>query len=87
MKHKPTRCTWKNSLGKDFALRLSLETNKISKVPLGIESYTNFRSEIELTLGEIQNVFMKSAEGVLRRQILKTGKKHIKNLPLKSDLT
>ena len=80
LKHKPTRYTWKNSRGKDFALRLSLETNKISNVPLGNESDTNFRSEIEHTLGEIQNAFIRSAEGVLRRKTLKTGKKLIKNL-------
>ena len=83
LKHKPTRYTWKNSRGKDFALRLSLETNKISNVPLGNESDTNFRSEIEHTLGEIQNAFIRSAEGILRRKILKTGKKNIKNLPHK----
>ena len=51
LKHKPTRYTWKNSFGKDFALRVSLETNKISKVPLDNGSDTNFRSEIEYTLG------------------------------------
>ena len=28
LEHKPTRYTWKNSLGKDFASQLSLETNK-----------------------------------------------------------
>ena len=33
LKHKPTRYTWKNSLGKNFALRLNLETNKIFNVP------------------------------------------------------
>ena len=55
LKHKPTRYIWKNSLGKDLALRLSLERNKISKVPLGNESDTNFRSEIERTLGQTQN--------------------------------
>ena len=49
----------KNSLGKDFALRLSLETNKISNDPLGNESDTNFRSEIKQTLGEIQNAFIR----------------------------
>ena len=69
LKHKPTRYTWKNSLGKDFALRLSLETNKISIVPLGNESDTDFRSEIEVTLGEIQTAFIRGAEGVLRRKI------------------
>ena len=61
--HKPTRCIWKNSLGKDFALRLSLETSKISNVPLSNESDTNFRSEIEHTLEETQNAFKRSAEG------------------------
>ena len=83
LKHKPTRYTWKNSLGKDFALRLSLETSKISNVPLGNESDTNFRSEIEHTLGEIQNAFIRSAKGFLVRKILKTGKKDIKSLPHK----
>ena len=83
LKHKLTRHTWKNSLGKDFALRLNVVTNKISNVPLGNESDTSFRSEIEHTLGEIQNAFIRSAEGILRRKILKTGKKHIKNLPHK----
>ena len=72
-----------DSLGKDLPLRLSLETNKISNVPLGNEWDTNFRSEIERTLGEIQNAFIRSAEGVLRSKILKTGKKHNKNLPHK----
>ena len=83
LKHELTRYNWKISLGKDFALRLTLETNKISNVPLGNESDTNFRSENEHTLREIQNTFIRSAEGVLRRKILKTGKKHIKNLPHK----
>ena len=87
MKHKPTRYTWNSSLGKDFALRLSLETYKISNVSLGNESATNFRSEIENALGEIQNAFTRSAEGVLKRKILKTGKSHIKNLPHKKWLT
>ena len=45
LKHKPTRYTWKSSLGKAFALRLSLERNKISNVPLSNESDTNFRSK------------------------------------------
>ena len=49
----------KNSLGKDFALRLSLETNKISNDPLGNKSDTNFRSEIDQTLGEIKNAFIR----------------------------
>ena len=55
LKHKPTRSIWKNSLGKDFALQLSLETNKVFHVTLGNESDTNFKSEIEHTLGKIQN--------------------------------
>ena len=55
LKHKPTRSIWKNSLGKDFALQLSLEKNKVFHVTLGNESDTNFKSEIEHTLGEIQN--------------------------------
>ena len=83
MKSKPTRCTWKNSLEKDFLSRLSLETNKISNIPLGNESGTNFWSEIEHTLGEIQNAFIRSAGGVLRKKIFKTGKKHFKSLPHK----
>ena len=60
LKHKLTRSMWKNSHGKDFASRLSLETSKVSNMPLGNESDTNFRSEIEHTLGEIQNAFTKS---------------------------
>ena len=51
---------WKNSFGKDFVSRLSFETSKVSNIPLGNESDTNFRSEIEHTLGEIQNAFTKS---------------------------
>ena len=47
---------------------------------MGNEWDANFRSEIKHTLGKIQNAFIRSAEGVLRRKILKTGKKHIKNL-------
>ena len=35
LKHKLTRYTWKNSLGKDFASRLNLEANAISNIPLG----------------------------------------------------
>ena len=83
MKYKPTTYTWNSSLGKNFALQLSLETYKISNVPLSNESATNFRSEIENTLGEIQNAFTRSAEDILKRKILKTGKSHIKNLPHK----
>ena len=52
-------------------------------VPLGNESDKNFRSEIEHTLGEIQNAFIRSAKGFLVRKILKTGKKDIKSLPHK----
>ena len=83
LKHKPTWYTWTNSLGKDFPLQLSLETNKISNVHLGNESDANFRFEMEHTLGKIQNAFIRSAVGVLRRKILKTGKKHTKNIPHK----
>ena len=58
LKHRLTRYTWKNSLGKDFASPLRLETNKISNIPLGNESDTNLGSEIENALGEIQNAFI-----------------------------
>ena len=51
LKHKMTRYTWKNSLGKDFALRLIHEASKISNISLDNISDTNFRSEIEHTLG------------------------------------
>lgn len=50
LKHKPTRYTRKNSLGKDFESRLCLETDKISNILLGNESDTNFRSDIKHTL-------------------------------------
>ena len=43
---------------------------------------TNFRSEIEHTLGEIQNAFVRSVEGVLRKKMFKTG-----NATLKTYLT
>lgn len=49
LKHKPTRYTRKNSLGKDFESRLCLETDKISNILLGNESDTNFRSDIKHT--------------------------------------
>ena len=75
-KEQSTRYIWENSLGKDFASRLSLETNKISSIPLGNESGINFRSEIEHTFGEIQNAPIRSVEGVFRRKIFKTGKKY-----------
>ena len=40
MKEKPTKYTRKNSIAKNFASQLSLETNKISDIPLGNESDT-----------------------------------------------
>ena len=55
IKSKPTRYTWKKSLGKDFASRLSLETSKISNMPSGNELGTKFRFEIKHILGEIQS--------------------------------
>ena len=50
LKHKPTRYTRKNSLGKDFESRLCLERNKISNILLGNESDKNFRADIKHTL-------------------------------------
>ena len=88
MKHKPTRYKWKNLLGKDFASRMSLETNKISMILLGNKSDIDLSSETEHTLGEIQNAFVRSAEEVLRRRMFKTGKNQIKKITLqKNSLT
>ena len=52
-----------------------MKQTKNSKIPLGNKSDTNFRSEVEQTLEEIQNALIRSAEGVLRRKMFKTGKK------------
>ena len=60
-----------------------MKQTKNSNIPLGNKSDTNFRSEVEHTLEEIQNAFIRSAEGVLRRKMLKTGKNHFKNSPHK----
>ena len=81
----------KNSLKKDFASRLSLDANKMLKVylntqrhvPLGKESGTTFRSEIKHTLGEMQNVFIRLAEGVSRTKMFEIRKKNIKKVPQK----
>ena len=67
-----------------FASSLILETNKTSNILLRNDSNTNFRSDIEHTLGEIQNAFIRSPEEGLRRKIFQTGKKHIRNLPHKN---
>lgn len=59
MKEKPTKYTRKNSIAKNFAWQLSLETNKNSDIPLGNESDTNCRSELEHKLGDLQNAFIR----------------------------
>ena len=46
---------------------------------LGNEWDTNFRSEIEHTLGEIQIALIRSAEGVFRRKMFRNGKNQFKN--------
>ena len=83
LKRKTKRKTSKNSLGKDFASRLTLETNKISKIPVRNESDTNCRSKIEHTLGEIQNALYKVSRRSLKKKIIENWKKHIKDLPKK----
>lgn len=57
LKEKPTRECGKIHLGKTFASRLRLRTNKISVIHLGNDSNTNVKYEIEHTLREMQNTF------------------------------
>ena len=51
------------------------------------ESDKNFRFEIEHTFGEIQNVFMRLAEGILRRKCLKPEKATLKPYITKNGFT